>query len=77
VAGTLAVRRRYRGRLEGVLCLVVDDVLTTGATVAEVVRVLRAEGAVVAGAVVIAATPPPRGGDLAYSEYRRNGGVEG
>jgi predicted amidophosphoribosyltransferase len=74
VAGTMVVRRRYRTRLEGVRCLVVDDVLTTGATVAEVVRALRAEGAVVAGAVVIAATPPPAGCDLAYSEYRRNGG---
>ncbi len=74
VAGTMVVRRHYRARLEGVVCLVVDDVLTTGATIAEVVRVLRAEGAEVAGAVVIAATPPPGGCDLAYSEYPRNGG---
>ncbi|MHA7262539.1 ComF family protein [Arthrobacter sp. TMN-37] len=59
VTGSMQVRRRYRGRLDGVPCLVVDDVLTTGATISEVVRALRAEGAVVAGAVVLAATPPP------------------
>jgi predicted amidophosphoribosyltransferase len=77
VTGSMHVRRRYRGRLEGVRCLVVDDVLTTGATVAEVVRALRAEGAAVAGAVVLAATPPPSGGELAYSEFRRNRRGEG
>lgn len=42
-------------------CLIVDDVLTTGATIAETARVLRVAGAVVAGAVVVAATPAPRG----------------
>ncbi|MBJ2120995.1 hypothetical protein I6N91_08400 [Arthrobacter sp. MSA 4-2] len=77
VAGSMRVRRRYRGRLEGVQCFVVDDVLTTGATLAEVVRVLRAEGAAVAGAVVLAATPPPSGAELAYSEFRRNRRGEG
>lgn len=44
-------------------CLIVDDVLTTGATIAETARVLREAGAVVAGAVVLAATPAPRGKD--------------
>ncbi|RJU02926.1 ComF family protein [Arthrobacter frigidicola] len=77
VAGSMRVRRRYRGRLEGVQCLVVDDVLTTGATLAEVVRALRAEGAAVGGAVVLAATPPPSGAELAYSEFRRNRRGEG
>ncbi|WP_159618041.1 ComF family protein [Arthrobacter zhaoguopingii] len=77
VAGSMRVRRRYRGRLQGVQCLVVDDVLTTGATLAEAVRALRAEGAAVAGAVVLAATPPPSGTELAYSEFRRNRRGEG
>ncbi|MDR5699836.1 ComF family protein [Agromyces aerolatus] len=53
-AGSLAARR---GDLHGRRFVVVDDVLTTGATVAEAVRALRAGGAEVAGAAVIAETP--------------------
>ncbi|MHA7153661.1 ComF family protein [Arthrobacter sp. TMN-50] len=51
--------RRTRYRIPGAVCLVVDDVLTTGATIAEVTRVLRLNGAHVAGAAVVAATEPP------------------
>ncbi|MHA7209479.1 ComF family protein [Arthrobacter sp. MDT1-65] len=54
----------HAGRaLVGRDCLIVDDVLTTGATIGEVHRVLAAAGARVLGAVVIAATSPPAGGD--------------
>ncbi|MCC3276827.1 MULTISPECIES: ComF family protein [unclassified Arthrobacter] len=47
------------GSLVGVSCVVVDDVLTTGATIGETVRALRAEGAGVFCAAVMAATPAP------------------
>lgn len=45
VAGAFAVSRRWRGRLEGRRVLLVDDVMTTGATLAEATRALGAAGA--------------------------------
>jgi predicted amidophosphoribosyltransferase len=52
-AGALAATRRLAGRR----FLIVDDVLTTGSTVAEAARALRAAGGEVFGAAVIAETP--------------------
>jgi predicted amidophosphoribosyltransferase len=53
--GALAARRR----LDGVPALVVDDVVTTGATLREAVRALRAAGAQVHGVAVVAVTARP------------------
>ncbi|GII99341.1 hypothetical protein Slu03_17190 [Sediminihabitans luteus] len=59
VADGVAVRRGARTRLRGSRVLLVDDVLTTGATLAACESALRRAGAEVVGAVVLAATPPP------------------
>lgn len=48
-------------------CLIVDDVLTTGATISEAYRVLQSNGLPVAGAVVLAATSAPKTGVSAPS----------
>jgi predicted amidophosphoribosyltransferase len=57
VAGSL------RGRsAQGRAVVLIDDVVTTGATLEEAVRALRAAGADVVGAATIAATPRASGG---------------
>ncbi|QHK22224.1 hypothetical protein GU243_07655 [Pseudarthrobacter psychrotolerans] len=55
----MKVPGRQRARVAGRRCIIVDDVLTTGATLAEAARALHLSGAVVMGAVVLAATRPP------------------
>ncbi|WP_155838580.1 ComF family protein [Arthrobacter castelli] len=61
VRGTMGLRhRRPRGGRDVRQCLIVDDVLTTGATIAEAHRVLDSSGFKVLGAVVLAATSPPQ-----------------
>lgn len=60
VRGSMRVRRGpFAPDVNGRPCIIVDDVLTTGATLAEAARALRAAGALVRGAVVLAATRPP------------------
>ncbi|QAY63332.1 ComF family protein [Xylanimonas allomyrinae] len=55
----LAAAGRRTGRGGAPACLLVDDVVTTGATLAASERCLEAVGADVVGAFVLAATPPP------------------
>lgn len=56
LAGVFAVAAR-RAPPAGVLLILVDDVVTTGATLSEAARTLARAGLPVAGAAVVAATP--------------------
>jgi predicted amidophosphoribosyltransferase len=59
-AGSMAARRRAGGAR----VLLIDDVVTTGATLAEAARALRATGAEVLGAATVASTPGRSAGGL-------------
>lgn len=62
---------RARGRLDGRSFVLVDDVVTTGATIGEAARAVREAGGEVLAAVAIAATPlrgSPRRGPTEPSE---------
>jgi predicted amidophosphoribosyltransferase len=56
IEGALSVAPSMRAGLRGRTVVLLDDVVTTGATLAESARALRAAGAIVPSAAVIAAT---------------------
>ncbi|MEE2521372.1 phosphoribosyltransferase family protein [Pseudarthrobacter sp. J75] len=60
VKGSMRVGKFHRNTIAGRHCLLVDDVLTTGATLAEAARALHAAGGIVRGAVVLASARPPQ-----------------
>nr|WP_232481347.1 phosphoribosyltransferase [Arthrobacter sp. YN] len=65
----MRVRSRSLKEIRGRKCILVDDVLTTGATLAEAMRAVETAGGVVCGAVVLAATRPPA---YAFNSARRD-----
>lgn len=56
LGGAYAVRSGGAAELKGRAVLLVDDVVTTGVTLAEAARVVRAKGGLVVGAATLAAT---------------------
>jgi predicted amidophosphoribosyltransferase len=64
LAGALGVRDAGRPRVRGATLIVVDDLVTTGATLAEAARALRCAGGTVHAAATVAATQR-RGSSLA------------
>jgi predicted amidophosphoribosyltransferase len=59
LSGALAVHPAWRAAITGRQVILLDDILTTGATLAEAARAARVAGAVVVAAAVVAAVDAP------------------
>ena len=71
VRAAVQVRRRSLGDLDGAQIVLVDDVLTTGATFAACRQALNGAGARLAAGVVLASTPAPDEPRTSRSPVRR------
>jgi predicted amidophosphoribosyltransferase len=73
VRGSMRPKVRRVHLIRGRPSIIVDDVLTTGATLAEAARTVQAAGGVVMGAVVLSATRPPDAGSGAHGSTADSG----
>ncbi|PPF82417.1 phosphoribosyltransferase [Subtercola sp. Z020] len=73
LSGSLRVRRKFSGALDGRFFLLVDDVVTTGSTLIECRRALEHAGATVVGAVTLAFTPRHTGTSAVRLSAEREG----
>ena len=60
VGGAFAVRATRQARIDGARVLLIDDVMTSGATANECARMLYASGALAVDVLVAARVPDPR-----------------
>lgn len=72
-AGNRSESLAASSRLAGRECLIVDDIVTSGATIVEAARAIRSAGGRVAGAAAIARTPLRGGGDAERTSSIRPG----
>lgn len=76
VRGSMMPRATHRRLIRGQPCIIVDDVLTTGATLAEAARALHAAGGIVMGAVVLSATRAPDAAGMVSEVRQDSDGLE-